>query len=232
MSAPGATKPTPSEIFGWDVHTWSPALELWREALGSSDRVLECLEVGAGPGGPSLWLAAQGHSVVCSNWSNSRELAAPLHSRFPKITTIEYCDVDMTAIPWESHFDVVVFRSVLGGVQPVGIESQRAAIEQILRALKPGGILLFAENTRGTILHRVARALARRRRAGPWSYPTIAQLAGHLEGFSSWQMKHTGVAAMFGLTESQRSALARVDDAFLNRLPPRWRYVAYGTATK
>ncbi len=232
MSLPLASDLTTADIFRWDVGTWAPSLDAWSEALGEPNRALNCLELGAGPGGPSLWLAAQGHNVVCSNYSNSRELAAPLHSRHPQITSIEYQDVDMTAIPWESHFDVVVFRSVLGGVRPIGAESQRVAIDQIHRALKPGGVLLFAENTRATVLHRLARKLARRRRTGPWSYPTNAVFAGYFDNFSRVRLNHTGVLAMFGLTESQRAALARADAAVFNRLPTSWRYVTYGSATK
>lgn len=232
MSLPPASDLSSTDILRWDVRTWAPALAAWQEAVGQQGRVLTCLEVGAGPGGPSLWLAAQGHRVICSNYSNTRGLAEPLHSRFPEVTTIDYRDVDMTDIPWESHFDVVVFRSVLGGVQPVGPVSQRQAIEQIYKALKPGGILLFAENTRATVFHRIARGLARRRRSGPWSYPTNSQLADHLGRFSTVRMHHTGVLAMFGLTEPQRTALAAADEAVFNRLPRSWRYVAFGSATK
>ena len=231
MSLPLAPDLTTADILKWDVRTWSPVLDLWRGALGSPDRPLECLELGAGPGGPSLWLAAQGHNVVCSNFSSSRELATPLHSRYPEITSIQYQDVDMTDIPWESHFDVIVFRSVLGGVRPIGVESQQIAIEQIRRALKPGGVLLFAENTRATVFHRIARRLAHRRRTGPWSYPTNRDFAGYFERFASFQLRHTGVLAMFGLTESHRAALSRADAAVFNRLPRSWRYVTYGTAT-
>jgi SAM-dependent methyltransferase len=194
---------------------------------------LECLEVGAGPGGPSLWLAAQGHHVVCSNQSDSESLARPLHSRYPGVTTIEYRDIDILQIPWVEHFDVIVFKSVIGGIHPGGSPAQLKAMSQIRAALKPGGVLLFAENVRGTWFHRLARAIAFRRRSAPWLYPTIRQMRQLLDGFSSYELRSTGVLALFGPRESSRALLSRADATAFNHLvPASWKYVAYGSAIK
>ncbi|MFM9877404.1 MAG: class I SAM-dependent methyltransferase [Rhodoglobus sp.] len=222
-----------SDILGWDVSTWSPALAHWSAAIATQDRPLECLEIGAGPGGPSLWLASLGNNVVCSNVSNSAELARPLHSRYPAIEGIEYSDVDALHIPWVGRFDVIVLRSVLGGIHPADLPTLKLVIAEILVALKPGGRLLFAENVRGTVLHRLARAAAVGRRSGSLRYPSVAELRSILNGFSSSEIKTTGVLALFGIRESHRTALARADVALFNRLvPSTWRYVAYGSATK
>ncbi|MDH6180373.1 SAM-dependent methyltransferase [Microbacteriaceae bacterium SG_E_30_P1] len=219
------------DIVGWDVRTWSTAVEFWNDHLGPTDAPLRCLEVGAGPGGPSLWLALQGHTVVCTNFQNTEGQARPLHDRYG-VTGITYQDVDATAIPFENEFDLVIFKSVLGGVGRE-FEAQQRAMAGMLRALKPGGRLFFAENLRSTWFHRAARAIAYRIRGSSWRFMSVREMHQLLSGFREHELYTTGSLALFGVTEGQRGALAAVDDAFADRLtPPSWRYVSYGVATK
>lgn len=222
------------DVAGWDVHTWSAAFRFWGTVIddAATGRSLQCLEIGAGPGGPSLWLALRGHRVVCSNRSDTELLARPLHEKYGVLDRIEYQDVDVTDIPWENHFDVVVFKSVLGGI---GADPQLPvrAMAQIHRALKPSGLLLYAENARGTVLHRVARWLAYRVRNGSWRFLGVGELRRLLSIFRTWELHTTGVAALFGTTEARRERLAAADSLFLTRVtPPSWRYVAFGVAVK
>ena len=219
------------DIASWDVRTWSTAILYWESVLGTPDRPLRCLEIGAGSGGPSLWLALQGHDVVCSNWQLSREHAAPLHDKYGVSDRIQYTDVDATHIPYENEFDLIVFKSVIGGVGSKA--AQDLAMDGILRALKPGGRLLFAENLRGTVLHRLARAIAYKVRGTSWRYVTLKELRPHLAKYSQHDIRTTGFLGMFGLSEPGRDALAAVDDAVFNRIVPgSWQYVSYGTAIK
>jgi SAM-dependent methyltransferase len=218
------------DIVTWDVRTWSTAVLLWQHVLPESPK-LRCLEIGAGPGGPSLWLALQGHEVLCTNWQNTEAHARPLHDRYGVSDRIRYTDVDATQIPYENEFDLIVFKSVIGGVGDRA--AQDRAMCGILRALKPGGRLLFAENLRGTVFHRLARAIAYTVRGTSWRYPTLAELAPHLAQYSQLELHTTGFLAMFGVKESQRWALAGADEKVFNRLvPSRWKYVSYGTAIK
>lgn len=217
------------DVLVWDVRTWSVAVEFWDDSMRDGDGVLDCLEIGAGPGGPSLWLALRGHRVVCSNLANTKAMASALHEKYGVAGDIEYRDIDVTDVPFENHFDVVIFKSVLGGVGSL----QAQAMQQILKSLKPGGRLLFAENIRATVLHRIARSIAYRIRGTSWRYPSLAQMSALLSGFSSFEIRTTGVLAMFGTSESARLALAAVDDRVTNRIAPRsWKYVSYGVATK
>jgi SAM-dependent methyltransferase len=217
------------DVLVWDVRTWAVAVDLWEEFLPQGDAPLTCLEIGAGPGGPSLWLALKGHNVVCSNLTNTQAMAEPLHQKYGVSKNIEYRDIDVTEVPFENYFDVVIFKSVLGGVGSL----QTQAMTQILKSLKPGGTLLFAENIRGTVLHRWARSIAYRIRGTSWRYPSFAQMSGLLSGFSTAEVRSSGFLAMFGTTESKRLALAAVDDRVFNRVTPRsWKYVSYGAATK
>jgi SAM-dependent methyltransferase len=221
------------DIVGWDVRTWTTAIRFWDDEVGSTSAPLMCLEIGAGPGGPSLWLALKGHKVVCSNREWAEAHARPLHDRYPDAHGITYEDIDVTAIPYENHFDLIVFKSVLGGVATAGADLPRQAMEQILIALKPGGRLLFAENVRGSLLHRAARAIAYRLRRASWRFPSVKEIERLLANFHRNEVRTTGVLAMFGITEPQRHALAGADARLLNRAVPRsWQYVSYGVAHK
>ncbi len=223
------------DIVTWDVRTWSTAVLFWERVLGAPTKRLRCLEIGAGPGGPSLWLALQGHEVLCTNWQATEAQAAPLHERYEAsggiAGSISYLDVDATQIPFENEFDLVVFKSVIGGVGTK--EAQDRAMAGIHRALKPGGRLIFAENLRGTVLHRLARAIAYKVRGTSWRYVTVKELRPHLARYGSHEVRTTGFASMFGLREKQRNALAAVDEKLFNRtVPESWHYVSYGTAIK
>lgn len=228
-ATPGEHDTLLKDVLVWDVRTWAVAVDLWEESLPQGDSPLTCLEIGAGPGGPSLWLALKGHNVVCSNLTNTQAMAEPLHQKYGVSENIEYRDIDVTDVPFENHFDVVIFKSVLGGVGSL----QTQAMTQILKSLKPGGTLLFAENIRGTVFHRLARSIAYRIRGTSWRYPTFAHMTELLAGFSTAEVRSSGFLAMFGTTESKRLALAAVDDRVFNRITPRsWKYVSYGAATK
>nr|MDQ2699159.1 hypothetical protein [Actinomycetota bacterium] len=109
-----------------------------------------------------------------------------------------------------------------------------AALEQVRKALKPGGRLIFAENLRGTVLHHVARRIAYAiRRVRMWQYLTLREYRVLLADFEGVELHVTGFLALFGQKESHRARLARADAALLNRaVPSSWHYVVYGTAVK
>lgn len=219
-----------TDLVGWDVRTWSAAFRLWEGVVAEAPPVLRCLEIGAGPGGPSLWLARKGHDVLCTNQAQTVEIASPLHERYEYSGSIEYQTIDARELPFESEFDIAVFKSVLGGV---GDRAEQAkVVAGLLRSLKPGGRLLFAENIRGTVVHQAARSLMFRRRRADWRFNSFYRLRELLGGFSSVTMNTAGVTAVFGTTEARRSALAGADRILAPITPPSWRYMAYGVATK
>ena len=225
--------PTRTDILNWDVQTWAAALDAWEPVVAAAPPALRCLEVGAGPGGPTLWLAAQGHDVVCTNLADTEAQASPLHRRFGMLDRVEYRDIDLReGLPYRDEFDVVVFKSVLGGLGDDPAFA-RSVIAEIHAALKPGGVLLFAENIRGSIVHRAARSLAYRMRGTSWRYPTLRELEGLLDVFDDLEISTNGVAAVLGPNERIRSTLAKLDAAGLARITPaRWQYMAFGVARR
>jgi len=221
-----------SDIIQWDVKSWSKAISYWDENV-NWDEVKNCLELGGHQGGLSLWLALKGKNSLCSDLRDTKQTAEQLHIKYNVGSLIEYRDIDATEIPFENHFDVITFKSIIGGIgRDNHIERQQRVFKEIFKALKPGGKLLFAENLVASPLHQRMR-----RRyvnwGNSWRYVSIKEMEMFLEDFSSFHIKTTGVLGTFGRNEKQRIVLSAIDSFILNRISPRkWKYIAYGIAEK
>jgi SAM-dependent methyltransferase len=226
-------EPNHSAYLQWDVATWSPAIDLWIEGIqmhiqGSG----QALEIGGRQGGLSLFLAEQGIKVICSDLVDTQSLASPIHMKFNVGHLVTYERLDATDLPFEEQFDVVVFKSVLGGIGHDNQKSkQDAAMAAMYRALKPGGLLLFAENMRAGLLHRIFRRFVKW--GGAWRYVSQSELQQWLRPYSTYTLRYTGFIASFGRTEKQRQVFSTIDRLlFLWWIPKSWMYVGYGVAKK
>ena len=225
-------KATLKAIIQWDIKTWGRAIPYW-EAAVDWQGVESCLELGGREGGLSLWTALKGKKTVCSDLEDVQLTAEKLHGGYQIGNLIRYEDIDATRIPYENEFDIILFKSIMGGIGRNGnIAQQQAAFDQIYKALKPGGSLLFAENLTGSWLHRQLRKLFVRW-GGSWRYVSLGEMDAFLSKFSSYELKTTGVVAAFGQGEAQRNLLASLDEAVFNTLcPSSMHYICYGIATK
>lgn len=78
---------------------------------------------------------------------DTERVAAPLHRRYHVQDKISYLNVNAAQMDFCGQFDLVIFKSVMGSIGQSGkAEEQARAMACIYRALKPGGVLLFAEN--------------------------------------------------------------------------------------
>jgi SAM-dependent methyltransferase len=222
------------DIIQWDVRNWAKALLFWEKAVAWHRIPGPCLEIGAREGGLSLWLAQKGMKVICSDLERTEATASALHKKYGVGPRIQYLDIDATNIPFENHFGLVVFKSVLGALGYGGAKNrQTTAMNEIFKALKPGGKLLFAENLKATPVHAWLRRHVVGGYARSWRYVAIQEMESFLRPFSDCQLHTTGFVSLFGKTETQRDFLALVDQAILDKVVPKtWRYIAYGVATK
>lgn len=222
---------TAAEIIQWDIRTWNKALSYWEHEVNWTE-VHTALELGAREGGLSGWLADKEIAVCCSDYSNAEKQATPLHAKHHFSGSIRYEDIDATSIPYSEQFDLIVFKSIIGGIaQGDHIERQKAVFDQIYKALKPGGVLLFAENLSGSRFHRFFRNRFTKW-SGYWRYISLDELNDFLSPFSDKKIKTTGFLATFGRSEKQKKALSILDDLGPNCLPKKWRYMVYGIAKK
>lgn len=220
------------DIVQWDVNSWSQALNFW-ESKVDWNKVNTALELGSREGGLSLWLALKGKHVVCSDYSDVEKTASPLHNKYKVRPLILYEKIDATNIKYENYFDVIVFKSIVGGIgRNNNFSRQQEVFTQIHKALKPGGKLLFAENLISSPIHQVMRKRFVKW-SGDWRYMTIDEIKICLSNFKSAEIQTNGVMAAFGRSESQRNILSRMDKVIFNHITPRrWKYIAYGIAEK
>ena len=219
-------------VIGWDLVTWKCALAFWEEHLPKDLSGTRSLEVGCGRGGLSLWLANKNSQVVCSDLSDPQPKAHTLHDFWGVSERIRYEAIDALSIPYEDEFDLVVFKSVLGGLGAENhIDRIQQALQQMYKALKPGGRLMFAENLNTPFHHFLRTAFVRWGRR--WNYLGRDELLASLPSFSKIEYGSTGFLGALGKTEWQRDLLGEIDKLFLNRLVgPDNHYILFCVAVK
>ena len=217
------------DILQWEVRTWSRALPLWEEHL-PGHRPLRALGIGEREGGLSLWLASKGIDVVCTDLRPFPETTQAMHRRYGQEGRITYAQADATALVFpDGSFDIVFFKSVIGALGTK--EKQALAIREMHRVLRPGGVLLFAENLEGTPAHR---ALRKRFVAwdGYWRYLHPVRDRDLFDPFPQLYDRTVGLLANLGRSEGQRDLLARADAVLAPLVHSGWRTVWYGVAVK
>jgi SAM-dependent methyltransferase len=203
--------PLKQAIIGWDTSTWGQAIDFWEQFLPPTLKGWQVLELGAGAGGLSLYFALQGAHVLCSDLTHPEVRAAPLHRRYGQ-ECIQYQALDALALDLPDHSqDLVVFKSVMGGVGKQALHNPRMQmLGEILRVLKPGGWLCFAENLRGAPWNPWLR-----QHFVPWSqtwhYLSLPELQALMQSFPNWHYQTTGLTSLFGRNERNRQQLARLD---------------------
>lgn len=218
----------------WDVVNWAKALSFWKRQAGAMLPGADVLEVGCRDCGISLWpLSAGARHVVCTDLGGPSQTAVDRHERYLVSGRVEHCDVDVTRMPFRDQFDVVIFKSVLGGIGGAGgSEGQRQAVAQMHAALRPGGVLLFAENMVSSPIH----GLLRRRFVtwgDRWLYVDLPSLAAFLAPFERVELNTAGFLGAVGRTDNQRRILGSLDSLVGDWVVPRsWNYIAFGAAFK
>ncbi|MCB0284580.1 MAG: class I SAM-dependent methyltransferase [Calditrichaeota bacterium] len=220
-------------IFKWDVTNWSESLAFWERNCGADFKGAKVLEIGSSLGGLSLWAASKNANVICSDLTNPGETAKSFHDQFSFSGSISYQAIDATNIPFENYFDIILFKSVLGGVgRDSHPERQQKMIDEIYKALKAGGCLLFAENLKASFLHQYFRKKFVRW-GTQWRYITIPEMTHYSAGKFELKYSSTGFWGAFGRSESQRKFLSLFDKLIFNKLISQSaKYVLYGVARK
>lgn len=217
------------KIIQWDIPNWSRALTFW-EKHASIKKDMKVLTLGEREGGLSLYFAQKGCKVVCSDYNPFPEATEIMHQEERVSEFITYQRIDMKAIDLpDNSFDIVAFKSVIGAL---GNEAdQLQAIKEIHRVLKPGGVLLFAENATGSKLHGWLRKKFIKW-AHRWRYISLEDLNKWSEIYSESTFEHFGFWGLFGRSEGQRKFLSFFDRAFNFLIPKRWKYIHFGVLKK
>lgn len=218
------------DIVDWDITNWWRAIHYWDQNIDLNNQKYQCLELGATRGGLSLWLALKGNEVLCTDLKNPKDMAAVVHHKYSCKSNIRYDALDAMAIPFENQFDVIVFKSILGGIsQGNRNENKARVLSQIYKALKPGGMLLFTENLVATPLHKFLRS---KYGTPDWNYLKINEVGGLFSAFKSMEYITTGFFGCFGRNEQQKNILGRIDGLLEQFIPKEKKYILSGIAIK
>jgi SAM-dependent methyltransferase len=215
--------------FVWDVRNWSRAVSLWQPMI-DLHHPRHALALGERQGGLSLWLAARGIEVVCTDLRPSFGPARALHQQYGVADLVTYEVQDATAITWaDGSFDLVVFKSVIGALQTK--DRQLQAIREMHRVLAPGGLLLFAENLIGSRLHAGLRSRFVPWEGG-WRYLDVDRDRDLYAPFDEVLLETWGVMGLLGRSERQRDFLGRIDGWLSPLVPSASRYILFGACRK
>jgi SAM-dependent methyltransferase len=223
-----------TDIIEWDKSNWAKALPFWEQYLRNENRTNETkllknksvLELGGRRGGLSLWAASLGANVTCSDLENPEKIASPIHDEYPELRKlIKYESVNALDIHYENYFDVICFKSVLGGVTSLYEGADRKMLTQIHKALKNGGQLLFAENLTATSFHMWARKKLRNW-GESWKYQCLENLYKLCSEYFDQEYRTVGFAGTFGLNENMKVFLGHIDTILFDwSLPENCRYI-------
>lgn len=226
------------DIIGWDVKNWSEIIEVWRPLLESFPKGSKALAIGERDGGLSLWLAMSGFNVICTDITDISTEASALHNKYLLKANISYRSLDIVNdIPLEEQFDIIIAKSVLGGLKTDRSDAntrndsaRRKAVENIYTMLKPKGFFLSAENMEGSRLLQIARRATNKQKG--WDYLKHKELQTLFSNFTSLQIKTFGILPTFFPWQPVNSMCYMLNKNLLNSLPANQKYIAVITAQK
>ncbi|WP_118986060.1 class I SAM-dependent methyltransferase [Photorhabdus sp. CRCIA-P01] len=221
------------DVIEWDIYNWRHALKYWQDNSGLELKSANILEIGSEHGGLSLWAALNGGNVLCTDLNGPTTKALEKHKRYNIEDNIQYEKLSALDIKYKNHFDIVMFKSVLGGI---GYNSnktaQKEAINQIFHSLKKDGEFWFAENLVASPLHKFLRKNYIKW-GNAWGYVTVNEMTDYLSAFSNVNYTTLGFLATLGRNEFQRKFLGVLDNKILNKVVPKhWHYIIIGVAKK
>lgn len=220
------------DIVSWDISNWSQALLYWEKNSNINNGNLNCLELGANQGGLSLWMALKNNNVICSDYYSPEDKASKLHKKYNVKDKIKYESVDATNIRYENTFDIVTFKSILGGISRNNNNKlKKDTLDQIHKSLKDDGYLLFAENLEGSFLHSFLRKNFVSW-AKEWNYLKLNEINYIFSSYKKVSYITLGFFGAFGLNENQREILGKIDLSINRLIPEKQRYIVIGIAQK
>jgi|LULL01.1.fsa_nt_gb SAM-dependent methyltransferase len=216
----------------WDYLAWGEALKYWDSILPTSLKGKKVLELGGRNGGLSTYFAQKGAEVFCSDINSPTHLAQQTHKKL-NLTNISYHAIDATKLSYKNEFDIIVFKSILGGIgYNNNIAAQKKALSSCYQALKPGGKLLFAENGKGSIFHKILRTFLTPW-GRSWRYLGHKELKIFLEdeGFNV-EIKSFGFFSIFARRSFLKRPLYLIDKFIDPILLNEFKYIHYGQCKK
>ncbi|MBD2791578.1 class I SAM-dependent methyltransferase [Xenorhabdus szentirmaii] len=220
------------DIIEWDIENWKECLSYWPENSQININDTNILELGSRHGGLSLWAAMSGANVICSDKNGPTDKAKKMHEKYNISKSVQYKEIDALNIPYKNELDVIMSKSILGGIgYNDNISNQKLAISEIYNALRDGGEFWFIENLVASPFHQFMRKRFVRW-GNSWRYVSTSEMELFLNKFSAIEYKTLGFLSCFGRNENQRNTLSKFDK-FISKITPNdWCYIIIGVARK
>lgn len=226
------------DIIEWDVPNWSSILDTWYPIVSKLSPDAKILAVGERNGGLSLWLALAGYKVDCTDRVEPTEIAKTLHKKYNVSDRVTYKTIDVVNdnLP-EQAYDLVISKSVFGGLKENYADSssrtniaRQKAVNNIYKAIKPGGYLLSADNTRGSYLLNFLRK--KNNKDKNWHFFTPKEIELIFSSFQSIQISYFGVIPTLFSNRSFNRVIYFLNKYILAFMPANTRYIAITSARK
>ena len=216
-----------NHIIGWDIRNWSRFLIFSEKYINHIGPGKKALEIGARHGGLSLYLALKGFTVICSDLTSPEPTAKIIHDQYGVTERVKYEVVNALNIPYDDNsFDLVMFKSVLVNME--NQENQKKAMNEIYRILKPNGVLLFAENLKGSQLHQYLRKrFVNQYLLSQRKYLSIEDIDDLGASFHTVIKETYGFLGLLGWNETIRNILGILDGCIDRVSPAAWRYIIF-----
>ncbi len=221
------------DIIGWDCFNWSKSLDFFDKNIVYDD-VKNVLELGASEqsAGYSLFFSEKNLSTVCSSYLKTNSKLIERHKKYSFAKNIDYDTQDALQLTYTEKFDIICFKSMLGGIcKNDNYENAKTVFNQIFKALKPGGYLVFSENLTSTFLHKYFR---RKYISKSWYYFSQSELKKLMTyNFNYINSQTVGFLSCFGRNEMQKDMIAFFDEkVFKYIIPNSWNYIFFGICQK
>jgi SAM-dependent methyltransferase len=109
--------------------------------------------------------------------------------------------------------------------------AQEIALNEMFKALKPGGYLIFAENLKGSAIHSFLRGRFISW-GNMWRYMSVGELLEMTKKFDTVTYKTCGFFGAFGRKEYQRMILGVIDYILSPFISCRCKYIAFFVCRK
>lgn len=221
------TKELIKDIVEWDVKNWWRAIEYWEKSHQFDDvKGKRVLDIGGRGGGLSLYWALKGAEVICSDVNEDGfEKARLLHKKYGVEEKIKYQRIDATEIPYHNEFDIICFKSVLGGVgYDNNYDRQKKMMQNIYFALNERGKLCFCENLKASPLHQFARKKFTRW-GERWRYVTTAEIKELTKEFQTIKFRTFGFWGVFGRAKWLSNVLGTLDGCIDRYIKEENKYI-------
>ncbi len=220
-------------VVQWDIKNWSRAMSLWEKDLPDDLSGKKVLDIGGGGGGLSVFFALKGADVYCTDLTLDREAEARQNfEKWGVCDKIRYEQLDVTKMSYKQEFDIVVFKSVMGGVGwNNNYHNQQLMFENIYEGLKNGGTLYFAENLVASPLHQWARKKFAKWGTS-WRYITIEEAKELATRFKSFTYATYGILGVFGRKTFLAEVFGTIDSVFDRFVKEHNRYIISAVCKK